>query len=83
MKDYPNDPRSMPGRRRHSLALFQQMAHVNMTGEFDADTENMMKQPRCGCPDINASTKRRKRFDAQSKLSRNKLVLHQMISPPT
>ena len=57
----------MPASRRHALALFQQMSHLNITGEFDDATENTMKQPRCGSPDIRGGSKRRKRFVADSK----------------
>ena len=37
---------------RNSIMEFQRFAGLNQTGEIDAETEKMMRMPRCGVKDI-------------------------------
>ncbi|CAH1239960.1 MMP16 [Branchiostoma lanceolatum] len=49
---------------RQAILMFQRFANLNMTGEMDEATMEMMSRPRCGVPDMNGtnSLARRRRY---------------------
>jgi matrix metalloproteinase-14 (membrane-inserted) len=54
---------------RKSISDFQSFAGLNVTGELDPETVELMGMPRCGVRDkVGHDARRRKRYALQGKL---------------
>jgi len=63
---------------RDAIRSLQEFAGIPVTGNVDAKTQELMKQPRCGMPDYNKQmkTKRKRRYTLQgSKWALDKMTL--------
>jgi len=68
----------------HAVAQFQEFSGLNVTGELDTKTLDLMKQPRCGVKDIIGFGSRFKRYTLQgSRWKTTDLTYHISKYPRT
>ncbi|XP_022670445.1 stromelysin-3-like isoform X2 [Varroa jacobsoni] len=68
---------------RRAIENFQRMAGINVTGELDQETANMMSTPRCGVKDMVGNGLRAKRYVLQGSKWVNSDLTYRISKYPT